>query len=83
MTPLLTQDANGDPTLRVENNAQISVEFLRDIRPLLQTRCVSCHQGASAAGNLDLSDTSIGSGGCPETIAASPRIRMPTSAIRR
>jgi hypothetical protein len=65
VTPLLTQDANGDPALRVENTTQISVEFLHDIRPLLQTRCVSCHQGASAPGNLDLSDTSVGSDGLP------------------
>jgi hypothetical protein len=65
VTPLLTQDANGDPALRVENSTQVSVEFLRDIRPLLQTRCVSCHQGAGASGDLDLSDTSIGSNGLP------------------
>jgi hydrazine synthase alpha subunit-like protein len=65
VTPLLTQDANGDPALHVENVAQISVEFLRDIRPLLQSRCASCHQGASAAGNLDLSDTSVGNDGLP------------------
>jgi hypothetical protein len=65
VTPLLTQDANGDPSLRVENSAQVSVEFLHDIRPLLQSRCVSCHQGANPPGNLDLSDTSIGSDGLP------------------
>ena len=65
VTPLLTQDANGDPSLRVENATQISVEFMRDIRPLLQSRCVGCHQGANPPGNLDLSDTSVGSNGLP------------------
>ena len=40
-------------------------EFLHDIRPLLQTRCVGCHQGPNAPGNLDLSDTSVGSDGLP------------------
>jgi len=52
-TPLLTQ-VGGQPALRVENTGVVDVEFLRDIRPLLQTRCVSCHQGATPAGNLDL-----------------------------
>jgi hypothetical protein len=59
VTPLLTRDAQGQPGLRVENTAQMSVEFLRDIRPLLQSRCVSCHQGVAPAGNLDLADISI------------------------
>ena len=58
-TPLLTRDANGQPGLRIENTAQISVEFLRDIRPLLQQRCVACHQGNDAAADLNLADTSI------------------------
>ncbi|MEZ5460466.1 MAG: hypothetical protein R3F00_01485 [Dokdonella sp.] len=58
-TPLLTLDASGQPALRVENIAQVSVEFLRDIRPLLQQRCAGCHQGASPPGNLNLADTSM------------------------
>ncbi|MCB1573731.1 MAG: hypothetical protein KDI80_07115, partial [Xanthomonadales bacterium] len=58
-TPLLTFDAGGQPDLRIENTRQVSVEFLRDIRPLLQQRCVGCHQGASPAGNLNLADTSV------------------------
>lgn len=52
-TPLLTQ-VGGQPALRVENTGVVDVEFLRDIRPLLQTRCVSCYHDATPAGNLDL-----------------------------
>ncbi|MGH8172677.1 MAG: TolB family protein, partial [Rhodanobacteraceae bacterium] len=65
VTPLLTQDAQGEPALRIEDSTQMSVEFVRDVRPLLQQRCASCHQGASPPGNLDLADTTIGSDGLP------------------
>ncbi|MBN8481651.1 MAG: hypothetical protein J0L88_08690 [Xanthomonadales bacterium] len=58
-TPLLTANAAGEPALRIENTSQVSVEFLRDIRPLLQQRCIACHQGSNAAGKLDLADTAI------------------------
>jgi hypothetical protein len=61
-TPLLTFNAGGQPALRVENARQISVEFLRDIRPLLQSPCVGCHQGGNAPGNLNLADTSLVNG---------------------
>jgi hypothetical protein len=56
-TPLLTVD-NGAPALRVEATTHLDVEFLRDIRPILQARCVSCHQGPAPPGNLDLADLS-------------------------
>ncbi|MEO8670717.1 MAG: hypothetical protein ABI411_05330 [Tahibacter sp.] len=62
-TPLLTRSTpGGDPSLRVDNTRVADVEFLRDIRPLLQRSCVGCHQGAAPAGNLDLSDTSLVNG---------------------
>lgn len=53
-TPLLTLASTGDPGQRVEATGAVNVEFLRDIRPLLQRSCVSCHSGATPAGNLDL-----------------------------
>ena len=65
VTPLLTQDAQGEPALRIENTAQMSVEFLRDVRPLLQQKCASCHQGANPPGRLDLADTTVGADGLP------------------
>jgi hypothetical protein len=55
-TPLLTHDANGDPDLRLEPARAVNVEFYRDIRPILQTRCVACHAGATPPGNLRLDD---------------------------
>lgn len=55
-TPLLVPVASGDPGLRIDPPGTLNVEFLRDIRPLLQRSCVSCHSGAAPAGNLDLGD---------------------------
>lgn len=55
-TPLLTLAASGDPGLRSEPVGAVSVEFLRDIRPLLQRSCISCHSGVAPAGNLNLAD---------------------------
>lgn len=52
-TPLLTWQDDA-PALRVETVSHVDVEFLRDIRPILQARCVACHQGPSPAGQLDL-----------------------------
>ncbi|MBX3701186.1 MAG: hypothetical protein KF903_09340 [Dokdonella sp.] len=56
-TPLLTE-VGGQPSLRVENATHVDVEFLRDIRPILQAKCANCHQGANPPGQLDLADTS-------------------------
>ncbi|MFO1495419.1 MAG: hypothetical protein U1F26_12280 [Lysobacterales bacterium] len=60
-TPLLVPAANGDPGLRVEPVGAVNVEFVRDIRPLLQRSCVSCHSGSTPAGALNLADlTAVG-----------------------
>ncbi len=42
-TPLLSKDLNGDPDLRVEEGGLVTVEFFRDIRPILVRSCVPCH----------------------------------------
>ena len=57
-TPLLTW-VNDAPALRVENSTRFDVEFLRDIRPILQAKCVGCHQGSSPPGALNLADLSV------------------------
>jgi len=68
-TPLLTRDAQGQPALREVAAPLVTVEFLRDIRPLLQRSCVPCHAGANPPGNLRLDDTAILNDGLPADYA--------------
>ena len=42
-TPLLSQDQDGTPILRVEDSGAVDVEYYRDIKPVLQRSCVQCH----------------------------------------
>jgi len=59
-TPLLTRDQSGRVDLTISSEPVVNVEFLQDIRPILQASCVPCHTGGDAApGNLDLSDTTM------------------------
>lgn len=57
MTPWLTQDASGAPQVVNLPQRLRDVEFLRDIRPLLQRSCVQCHNAQQNAGNLNLAET--------------------------
>ena len=59
VTPMLNQDVSGNPTLDEVASPLVNVEFYADIRPLLQSRCVSCHNGSSNAGNLNLADLTL------------------------
>jgi hypothetical protein len=58
VTPLLARDADGLPTVREVDAPAVDVEFVRDIRPLLERSCVPCHtrDAASPPGNLVLDD---------------------------
>lgn len=56
-TPLITR-VDDAPALRIDNTHRFDVEFLRDIRPILQARCAGCHSGTSPPGQLDLADRS-------------------------
>jgi len=66
-TPLVTHDAQGQPSLRVVPASVVNVEFLRDVRPLLQRSCVPCHTKTSPAppGALVLDDLTLGGDGLP------------------
>lgn len=58
MLTLLTKDTNGATVLKTNPPGAINVEFLRDIRPVLQRSCVPCHNTTNAVppGNLVLND---------------------------
>jgi len=58
VTPLVSQDANGQPDLNVLSLSVADVEFFRDIRPVLQRSCTSCHtkNNPTPPGNLVLDD---------------------------
>ncbi|WP_417849189.1 DUF1553 domain-containing protein [Thalassoglobus sp.] len=52
---------------------QGSVDYFKEIRPLLESRCYECHQGGKAQGNLRIDDhASILKGGDSETPAIVP-----------
>lgn len=63
-TPLLTEDGSGNPASRVESTGTVDVEFLRDVRPLLQRSCVPCHTQSdpNPPGALVLDDLSSHNG---------------------
>ncbi len=65
-TPLITlaELPGDDPGLIEHTTPLVDVEFYRDVRPILQQRCVSCHNGAQLAGNLNLNDLTM-HGGLP------------------
>lgn len=58
-TPLVTRDASGNNGIDDVQQSLVNVEFYQDIRPLLQQKCISCHNGTQADGNLVLDETAI------------------------
>ena len=56
--PLLTRDAGGNPATRTVAGNVVDVEFVRDVRPILQRSCVPCHtkNATTPPGNLVLDD---------------------------
>lgn len=52
VTPLVSHDSAGRPTLRVESRSVVDVEFYRDIRPILQRRAVSWAAASLLRGQL-------------------------------
>lgn len=63
-TPLITRTAGGQNGVEVLPVTAVDVEFYRDIRPLLQRSCVSCHTATNPTppGNLVLDDRTLSNG---------------------
>lgn len=62
-TPLFTgtRDVNGDPIVATDTNTRMKgIEWSRDVAPILQTNCASCHSGSRIEGGLRL-DNSLAS----------------------
>lgn len=61
ITPLVTRTAAGEPGLELVQAGVVDVEFYRDIRPILQRSCVSCHTSSNPNphGKLVLDDYSL------------------------
>ena len=53
-TPLLSITPAGQPGVRTLTAHQTTVEWTRDVEPILERRCASCHGGASPAAGLPL-----------------------------
>lgn len=58
MVTMLVKDERGSTVVQTNPPGAVSVEYLRDIRPVLQRSCVPCHFGGSSPvpGNLVLDD---------------------------
>jgi hypothetical protein len=61
VTPLLTRDEEGNPSTKDITSAVVNVEFYQDIRPILESNCVSCHtqENSNQAAKLVLNDHTI------------------------
>jgi len=59
-TPLVARTA-GEPSLDILSDPLVDIEFLRDIRPILQARCTSCHTAndPTPPGDLVLDDLAL------------------------
>ncbi|HEV7668415.1 MAG TPA: hypothetical protein VGS22_07820 [Thermoanaerobaculia bacterium] len=53
-TPLLTLDAGGAAVIRLIPGHATTVEYRRDVLPIFERRCASCHGAASPAAGLPL-----------------------------
>lgn len=58
-TTLITRDAQGNNSIEELQTSVVDIEFYRDIRPILQQHCVSCHNSSQQAGQLELDDIAI------------------------
>lgn len=62
-TPILSVDTSGNTIVKELDVRALDVEYYRDIKPILQRSCVTCHSmGGSAAAGLVLDDTVLVNG---------------------
>jgi Hydrazine synthase alpha subunit middle domain/Dockerin type I domain len=62
-TPLLTKDGSGNTVTKSAGRLIADVEYYRDIKPILQRSCVTCHsKNGTAAAGLVLDDTTLVNG---------------------
>ncbi len=53
-TPMIDKDSSGNPTVTIMPEKVRVVEYHRDVRPIFQAKCISCHGDQNPAANLDL-----------------------------
>ncbi len=53
-TPMIDRDAMNQPTVTTFPERVRIYEYYRDVKPILDAKCISCHGDVSPAGELDL-----------------------------
>ncbi len=53
----IARNKAGPPPLGLAVEQRKTVDFIKDIQPILEQHCTTCHAGATAAAHLDLSGT--------------------------
>ncbi len=86
-TPLLSVDGTSAPGTNTIASPAVTYEYLRDIKPILQAKCASCHtsrNGATPAAGLDLdADDQLVDGVYPKTYSLLARQRSATNPTPR
>ena len=59
------------------------IDFFREVRPLLETRCAECHRGVNAKGGLRLDDAKFASQGGDGGLAFEPGNAEESELLRR
>jgi hypothetical protein len=59
-TPMLSSDSSGKPTVRVVQAGMVEIEYHRDVRQILEARCVSCHSTVGNKSGTDLAFDGVG-----------------------
>ncbi|MEO6324659.1 MAG: hypothetical protein ABIT01_01015, partial [Thermoanaerobaculia bacterium] len=84
-TPLLAVDGTRTPGITLVPSHAITVEYLRDVRPIFQAKCASCHtaRGRAPAAGLDLDADDRLADGFPATYALLLRRQSPQNSTPR